>query len=152
MSSVIYLAAGCFWGVQEKLKQIPGVLETEVGYSGGKIQNPTYEEVCRGDTGHAEVCKVTFESSSMDNLLEGFFEIHDPTQLNRQGMDIGDQYRSAIFVTSPEQKQKAQACVEKLNLSHSSEIVTKVEDFSNYTKAEEYHQDYVQKKGWSCAF
>jgi methionine-S-sulfoxide reductase len=152
MSSVIYLGAGCFWGVQEKLKLVPGVLETEVGYSGGKTQDPTYEEVCRGGTGHAEVCKVTFEAQHLDQLLDVFFEIHDPTQLNRQGMDIGDQYRSAIFVTNPEQKKKAKEWIEKLNSRHDNQVVTQLEDFSTYTKAEDYHQDYVQKKDRSCAF
>lgn len=154
MSSVIYLAAGCFWGVQEKLGKVPGVLETEVGYSGGKTDNPTYEEVCRGTTGHAEVCKVTFKPEAIDQLLETFFEIHDPTQLNRQGPDVGDQYRSAIFVTDSNQKHKAQEWIESLNKNQKfqNEVVTQVEDFSTYTRAEDYHQDYVKRKGWSCAF
>lgn len=148
MSSVIYLAAGCFWGVQEKLRQVPGVLETEVGYSGGQTENPTYEEVCRGQTGHAEVCKVVFRPEALDRLLQTFFDIHDPTQLNRQGPDVGDQYRSAIFVTDSTQKEKAQKCVESLG----PDVVTQVEDFTSYTRAEDYHQNYVQRKGWSCAF
>lgn len=147
MSSVIYLAAGCFWGVQEKLRQVPGVLATEVGYAGGKTENPSYEDVCRGDTGHAEVCKVTYNSESLNELLETFFDIHDPTQLNRQGPDVGDQYRSAIFVTDPTQKQKANELIKSLDekKKFQGKIVTQVEDASSYGRAEEFHQDYVRK-------
>lgn len=150
MKSVIYLAAGCFWGVQEKLRQLPGVLETEVGYCGGHTEKTSYEEVCRGNTGHAEVCKVTYDEAYLGPLLKSFFSIHDPTQLNRQGTDVGDQYRSAIFVTENSQKKMALDLIEEM--STGQKIVTKVEECKNYVRAEDYHQDYVQRKGWSCAF
>ena len=144
---IAILALGCFWGPEKKFGKIEGILETEVGYCGGKMPNVTYKEVCSGETGHAEVVKLTFDSKkiSYEKILEYFFEFHDPTTLNRQGPDIGTQYRSEIFYNNDEQKKISNSVIEKLNKKFNSKIVTKISENKNYTRAEEYHQKYLEK-------
>ncbi len=144
---IAILALGCFWGPEKKFGKIEGILETEVGYCGGKMPNVTYKEVCSGETGHAEVVKLTFDSKkiSYEKILEYFFEFHDPTTLNRQGPDIGTQYRSEIFYNNDEQKKISYSVLDKLNKKFNSKIVTKVSENKNYTRAEEYHQEYLGK-------
>ncbi len=144
-------AAGCFWGVQYYFNQVPGVIETTVGYIGGDTENPTYEEVCTQTTGHAEAVKIVFEPSrvSFMVLLKHFFRMHDPTQLNRQGPDVGDQYRSAIFYTTEAQKQAAEAFIANLEQERRFKrpIVTKVEMASKFYPAEDYHQKFTERTG-----
>ena len=144
---IAVLALGCFWGPEKKFGKIEGIVETEVGYCGGKMPNVTYKEVCSGETGHAEVVKLTFDSKkiSYEKILEYFFEFHDPTTLNRQGPDIGTQYRSEIFYNSDEQKKISYSVLDKLNKKFNSKIVTNVSENKNYTRAEEYHQEYLEK-------
>jgi peptide-methionine (S)-S-oxide reductase len=143
--------AGCFWGVEATLAQIPGVVETAVGYEGGKLDNPTYKDVCTDSTGHAEVVELTFDPAkvSYEQLLDAFFSLHDPTQLNRQGPDWGTQYRSAIFYHSPEQEAVAKRVIEKLTTEKkfSKPIVTQVVPAQSFWRAEEYHQKYLEKRG-----
>ena len=143
--------AGCFWGVEYNFRRVPGVVEAFSGYSGGKSANPTYRQVCNGDTFHAEVVEVTFDPQKVSyvKLVEFFFKMHDPTQLNRQGPDYGTQYRSVIFVHSEEQRKVAQEVVKKLILDkkYSQPIVTVIEDSKPFWKAEEYHQKYFEKNG-----
>ena len=144
---IAVLALGCFWGPEKKFGKIEGIVETEVGYCGGKMPNVTYKEVCSGQTDHAEVVKLTFDSKkiSYEKILEHFFEFHDPTTLNRQGLDIGTQYRSEIFYNNDEQKKISNSVIEKLNKKFNSKIVTKISEIKNYTRAEEYHQKYLEK-------
>ena len=144
---IAVLALGCFWGPEKKFGKIEGIVETEVGYCGGKMPNVTYKEVCSGKTDHAEVVKLTFDSKkiSYEKILEQFFEFHDPTTLNRQGPDIGTQYRSEIFYNNDEQKKISNSVIEKLNKKFNSTIVTKISEIKNYTRAEEYHQKYLEK-------
>ena len=144
---IAILALGCFWGPEKKFGKIEGILETEVGYCGGKMANVNYKEVCSGETGHAEVVKLTFDSKkiSYEKILEYFFEFHDPTTLNRQGPDIGTQYRSEIFYINGQQKKISYSVLDKLNKKFNSKIVTKVSENKNYTRAEEYHQKYLEK-------
>ena len=144
---IAVLALGCFWGPEKKFGKIEGIVETEVGYCGGKMPNVTYKEVCSGQTDHAEVVKLTFDSKkiSYEKILEHFFEFHDPTTLNRQGLDIGTQYRSEIFYNNDEQKKISNSVIEKLNKKFNSKIVTKISENKNYTRAEEYHQKYLEK-------
>ena len=141
---------GCFWGVEELFRTTPGVIKTTVGYEGGNVDNPTYEQVCSHTTGHAETVQVEFDPSkiSYDKLLEIFFENHDPTQLNRQGLDVGDNYRSVIFYHSEEQKKQAEAKIKELAESgkFNGEIVTKVVPAKTFWHAEEYHQQYLRKR------
>lgn len=141
--------AGCFWGVEQRFGKIKGVIETEVGYAGGHTDSPTYKEVCTDKTGHAEVVKVTFDPSivSYEELLEIFWNIHNPTTMNRQGWDIGTQYRSVVFYSSEEQRLTAENLKEKLDKSgkYRNPIVTEIVPFTNYYKAEEYHQKYNEK-------
>jgi peptide-methionine (S)-S-oxide reductase len=149
--------AGCFWGVEEAFRQTPGVTSTAVGYAGGTLDNPTYEQVCSGRTGHAEVVQVEFDPAqvSYEQLLQVFWENHNPTQLNRQGPDIGTQYRSAIFYHSPEQKEVAEQSKQQLEASgqFNRPIVTQIEAASTFYRAEEYHQQYLAKRGArSCHF
>ncbi len=144
---IAVLALGCFWGPEKKFGKIEGIIETEVGYCGGKIPNVNYREVCSGETGHAEVVKLTFDSKkiSYEKILEYFFEFHDPTTLDRQGPDIGTQYRSEIFYINDEQKKLSYSVLDKLNKKFNSKIVTKISENKNYTKAEDYHQKYLEK-------
>lgn len=153
---VATFGAGCFWGVEARFRQIDGVLETAVGYLGGDYENPSYEDVCSGRTGHAEVVQMVYDSGKVgyDELLEVFWEMHDPTSLNRQGPDTGTQYRSAIFYHTPEQKAAAEASRDRLDASgrFSRPVVTEITPASTFYRAEEYHQRYLEKKGLSsCA-
>ena len=143
---IAVLALGCFWGPEKKFGKIEGIVETEVGYCGGKMPNVTYKEVCSGQTDHAEVVKLTFDSKkiSYEKILEYFFEFHDPTTLDRQGPDIGTQYRSEIFYINDEQKKISYSILDKLNKKFNSKIVTKNSENKNYTRAEEYHQKYLE--------
>jgi peptide-methionine (S)-S-oxide reductase len=144
-------AAGCFWGVEATFRQLPGVSSTRVGYTGGNFANPTYKDVCTDRTGHAEAVEVQFDPAkiSYDALLDVFWENHDPTQLNRQGPDWGTQYRSAIFFHSPEQQAAAAASKKRLEESrrHSKPIVTQIVPATTFYEAEDYHQQYLQKRG-----
>ncbi|MEE9212081.1 MAG: peptide-methionine (S)-S-oxide reductase MsrA [Phycisphaeraceae bacterium] len=149
-------AAGCFWGVEARFRQVEGVTSTAVGYAGGTLQNPTYEDVCTGRTGHAEVVEVVYDPArvSYDQLLDVFWHCHDPTTLNRQGPDVGTQYRSASFFHNAEQEAAAKASKQKLQRSgrFNSEIVTRITPASPFYRAEEYHQQYLAKRGRSsCA-
>ena len=143
--------AGCFWGVEIAFRQIPGVIDALAGYSGGTVPNPTYEDVCSDRTGHAEVVQVTFDPSrvSYDTLLDVFFTSHDPTQLNRQGPDVGRQYRSAIFHHGDAQKTAAETAKRKWEASGrwKRPIVTEISPAAPFWKAEEYHQRYLEKRG-----
>ena len=143
--------AGCFWGVQTTFDRVPGVVETAVGYEGGKLDNPTYRDVCTGRTGHAEALQIAFDPTrvSYQQLLDVFFSSHDPTQLNRQGPDHGEQYRSVIFYHSAEQQQAAVATVARLNAEHKfpRPIVTQIVPAQTFWVAEEYHQKYLEKRG-----
>jgi peptide-methionine (S)-S-oxide reductase len=145
---VATLAGGCFWCLEAVFEQVRGVDRVESGYAGGKLEQPTYKQVCGGDTGHAEVVQVTFDPSviSYRELLELFFSIHDPTTLNRQGADVGTQYRSAIFYHSPQQKQTAEQVIKELNAAKlwDAPIVTEVVPFEHLYKAEDYHQGYFR--------
>jgi peptide-methionine (S)-S-oxide reductase len=142
-------AAGCFWGVEDAFRHVPGVTATAVGYTGGHTQNPTYERVCEHDTGHAETVLVEFDPKrvSYNRLLDIFFEIHDPTTLNRQGPDYGDQYRSAIFTHSPAQEQAAQAALVRAQKKQSDKIVTAIGPLQAFYRAEDYHQQYAERTG-----
>jgi peptide-methionine (S)-S-oxide reductase len=143
--------AGCFWGVELTFAQMPGVFETAVGYEGGKLDNPSYQDVCTDRTGHAEVVEVKFDPAKItyEHLLDQFFSLHDPTQLNRQGPDWGTQYRSAVFYHSPEQKAAAEAVIARLTAEHrfAKPIVTQVVPAETFWRAEEYHQKYLEKRG-----
>ena len=143
--------AGCFWGVEATFRQISGVVSTAVGYMGGTLANPTYRDVCTDLTGHAEVVEVTYDPSkvSYDALLKVFWENHDPTQLNRQGPDVGTQYRSVIFFHTPEQEAAARASKEALERSglFKRPIVTEITPAGEFWRAEEYHQQYLEKRG-----
>jgi len=143
--------AGCFWGVEAAFRQLDGVLGTRVGYAGGTLEEPTYEEVCSHTTGHAEVVEVTYDDDeiSYDDLLNTFWRKHDPTQLNRQGWDVGDQYRSAIFVHDDEQRQAAERSRDAEQAAYSKPIVTQIEPAPTFWEAEDYHQQYLEKRGRS---
>lgn len=144
-------AAGCFWGVEAAFRQVEGVRSTVVGYSGGTTENPTYEDVCTGATGHAEVVQLEYdpEKVTYDHLLDVFFRVHDPTQLGGQGPDVGSQYRSAIFYHTPEQRAAAERAVRHLrqNGRHHRPVVTEIAPAGPFYRAEEYHQRYVEKRG-----
>ncbi len=144
-------AAGCFWGVEAAFRQVPGVTATRVGYTGGTTTNPTYKQVCTDRTGHAEAVEVSYDPArvSYDDLLRVFWENHDPTQRNRQGPDIGTQYRSAIFYHDPEQEAAARASQERLERSgaHKRPIVTEIVPAGIFYQAEDYHQQYLEKRG-----
>ena len=145
--------AGCFWGVEAAFRQLDGVTKTEVGYEGGSLDNPTYEDVCSHTTGHAEVVEVTYdpEQVSYEQLLDVFWHKHDPTQLNRQGWDIGDQYRSVVFVHDEEQRAAAERSKAELDTSgrYRSAVVTAIEPAQTFYPAEEHHQRYYEKHGRS---
>ncbi len=143
--------AGCFWGVEAAFRQLDGVTKTEVGYEGGTLENPTYEDVCSHTTGHAEVVQVTYdpERISYEQLLEVFWAKHDPTQLNRQGWDIGDQYRSVILFEDDEQREVALRSKAQEQTRHAKPVVTQIESASTFYVAEDYHQQYLEKRGRS---
>ena len=145
---IAILALGCFWGPEEKFSKVQGIINTEVGYCGGNTNPTTYEDVCTGSTNHAEVVKIEFDEKIIkyENLLKKFFEMHDPTTLNRQGPDIGTQYRSEIFFTNINQKEIAEKIKSRLNFKYNGKIITKISGEKNYCKAEEYHQKYIQKR------
>ncbi len=146
MTETAIFGAGCFWGVEAAFRQVDGVVETAVGYSGGQTSEPTYYEVCSGQTGHAEVLRVVFEPErvSYEALLELFWQVHDPTQVNRQGPDIGTQYRSAIFYVSEAQKEAAEASKAAL-VAAGHPIATLIEPAAEFWMAEDYHQQYFEK-------
>ena len=141
--------AGCFWGVEAAFRQVKGVISTAVGYSGGHTPNATYKDVCSGKTGHAEVVQVEYDPAqvSYDDLLKVFWENHDPTTMNRQGPDVGTQYRSAIFFHTPEQEAAARASKEKAQANFKNKIVTEITPASEFWRAEDYHQQYLEKRG-----
>ncbi len=153
-----YLAGGCFWGMEELVRQIPGVLETEVGYTGGQAPGPVYETVKTGRTGHAESLKVVFDPQKLSyrHLLFEFFRMHDPTTRNRQGNDIGTQYRSAIFYVGAEQRRTAEEVIRTVDNSGEwkAKVVTEVAPFKGFFRAEEYHQKYLvkQPQGYTCHY
>ena len=158
-TEVATLAGGCFWGVEEILRAVPGVLDTDVGYTGGWLENPTYHDTHDSKSGHAESVRITFDPSviSYESLLENwFFRLHDPTTLNRQGNDIGTQYRSAIFYHSPEQREVAERVKARVEASGkwSRPITTEIVEAPVWYSAEKYHQDYLQKNpgGYTCHF
>jgi peptide-methionine (S)-S-oxide reductase len=144
-------AAGCFWGVESTFQQMDGVKSTTVGYIGGKVKNPSYELVCTGLTGHAEAVEVEYNPQvvSFETLLDTFFKLHDPTTMNRQGPDVGTQYRSAAYFSNNEEKKIIENKIDALNESgkFSSKVVTEIEAISEFYDAEDYHQDYYKKRG-----
>ena len=144
-------AAGCFWGIEVAYRRLPGVTATRVGYTGGSDPNPSYESVCSGQTGHAESVEVTFDPARIeyDDLLEVFWTVHDPTQIDRQGYDVGTQYRSAIFTHSPEQEAAVRASMARLAAANpnSGEIATEIAPAGLFHMAEDYHQQYMEKHG-----
>jgi len=144
-------AAGCFWGVEASFRALPGVTDAVVGYTGGSLANPTYHDVCTDRTGHAEALEVSFDPAKItyDQLLDHFWQMHDPTTPNRQGPDFGTQYRSAIFFHSPEQERLARASRERWQSRFSQPIVTEIVPGARFYPAEEYHQRYLEKKGLS---
>ena len=150
----MYVAGGCFWGMEELFRSLPGVIDTEVGYMGGQNENPTYEH----HPGHAEALKIVYDPTrtSYDALLDFFFRIHDPTTLNRQGNDVGTSYRSAIFYASDDQKRQAEAAMQRIDEMgiYTGKPVTSLEPFVKFWPAEEYHQDYLQKNtgGYTCHY
>jgi peptide-methionine (S)-S-oxide reductase len=149
MAEIATFGAGCFWGIEAAFQKVPGVIETAVGYSGGETVNPTYKDVCTDETGHAEVVQVTFDPAkvSYQQLLDVFWQIHDPTQVNRQGPDFGSQYRTAIFFHSPEQEAAAKASRDAAQARFPRPIVTEITPASTFWPAEEYHQQYLEKRG-----
>jgi len=156
-TEIATFGAGCFWGVEAAFSKVPGVIEAVSGYSGGRTENPTYKDVCTDETGHAEVVQVTFDPAkvSFERLLEVFWGIHDPTQVNRQGPDFGSQYRTAIFFHTPEQEATAKKVKAELNASGKFKrpIATEITAAGPFYRAEEYHQKYFEKRGaTSCHF
>jgi peptide-methionine (S)-S-oxide reductase len=148
-TETVTFGAGCFWGVEYVFERVPGVVGTEVGYAGGHTENPTYRDVCSHGTGHAEVLRVEFDPSvvSFEQLLEVFWAMHDPTQVNRQGPDVGDQYRSAIFTSSDEQMRAAEASRDAAQARFDRPIATEITPASDFWRAEDYHQQYLVKRG-----
>jgi peptide-methionine (S)-S-oxide reductase len=141
--------AGCFWGVEVAFRNVPGVTDTAAGYMGGTVANPTYEQVCTDRTGHAEVVQVEYDPDevSYEELLDAFWAEHDPTQLNRQGPDFGSQYRSVVFFHSPEQQEQALASKARIQAQNGEPVVTEIVPASDFWRAEEYHQQYLVKRG-----
>jgi peptide-methionine (S)-S-oxide reductase len=156
LAEIATFAAGCFWGVEDAFLSLPGVVATRVGYCGGRSDNPTYRDVCSHDTGHAEAVEVTYDPSqiSYDDLLKVFWECHDPTQINRQGPDFGEQYRSVIFFHTEEQHRSALSSRADLENRHvfRRAIATQIVPAAVFWEAEEYHQKYHQKNGGGCGF
>jgi peptide-methionine (S)-S-oxide reductase len=151
MTEKATFGAGCFWGVEATFRQVPGVVDVAVGYAGGDFPNPTYRDVCSDQTGHAEVVEVEYDPAQVayEKLLDVFWENHDPTTMNRQGPDVGTQYRSVIFYHSPEQERAARASKERLERfgAYHRPIVTQIEPAGEFYRAEEYHQRYLEKRG-----
>jgi peptide-methionine (S)-S-oxide reductase len=158
MNETAILAGGCFWGMEDLIRKLDGVLVTEVGYTGGALKNPGYKDVKTGSTGHAEAIRIEYDPAriSYRALLEFFFQIHDPTQTDGQGNDIGTQYRSAIFPLSDAQRAEAGAIIAEINASGRwpGKVATRIEPFSKWWDAEDYHQDYLEKfpEGYTCHF
>ena len=154
MELSLVLGAGCFWGVEVLFEEMKGVNKVISGYSGGHTNNPTYEQVCTGETGHIEVVKIDYDSSvvTFSELLDKFFFIHDPTSVNRQGPDVGTQYRSVIFYNSNEEKEIAEKKIKEINESgeYDKEVATDLRESVEFYEAEEYHQDFVEKNGKIC--
>jgi len=144
------LAGGCFWGVEELIRKLPGVIETTAGYTGGTLENPTYEQVKKGSTGHAETVEIRFdpEKISYDEILDFFFRLHDPTTKNRQMNDVGTQYRSTIFVHNDQQREAARRAIERNQPRWQKPIVTEIADATTFWPGEDYHQDYLQRLPW----
>jgi peptide-methionine (S)-S-oxide reductase len=151
MERLATFGAGCFWGVEAAFRRLDGVLKTRVGYAGGTVDHPTYKEVCSDKTGHAEVVEVTYDDEQVpyEQLLAVFWAEHDPTQVNRQGPDIGSQYRSAIFVHDAEQRAAAEASREQVQTRLGRPVATSIEDAPPFWEAEDYHQQYLEKRGLS---
>jgi peptide-methionine (S)-S-oxide reductase len=149
LSETATFGAGCFWGVEVAFRNVPGVLDTAVGYEGGTLANPTYEDVCTKTTGHAEVVQVEFDPDevSYNELLDVFWDVHDPTQVNRQGFDIGSNYRSVVFYHSPEQQEQALESKARAQGRFDRPIATEITPASGFWRAEEYHQQYLVKRG-----
>jgi peptide-methionine (S)-S-oxide reductase len=147
-TEVATFGAGCFWKPEAEYRKVDGVVDTAVGYEGGHVADPTYEQVCTGTTGHAEVVRVTFDPNriSYDEILDRFWAMHDPTQVNRQGPDIGDQYRTVIFTHTPEQEAAAQASKERHQADYSEPIATSIEPATGFYMAEDYHQCYLEQR------
>jgi methionine-S-sulfoxide reductase len=156
MTETATLAGGCFWGVEELVRKLPGVVETTVGYAGGTLGEPRYEDVKTGRTGHAESLQIVFDPSKItfDEILDFFFRLHDPTTANRQGNDIGTQYRSAIFYHDDAQRDAAKRAIQRAQPKWPRPIVTEVVPFTNFFEAEDYHQDYLQRypNGYTCHY
>jgi len=156
MTETATLAGGCFWGVEELVRKLPGVADTTVGYAGGTLDKPRYEDVKHGRTGHAESLQIVFDPSkiSYDEILDFFFRLHDPTTANRQGNDIGTQYRSAIFYHDDAQRDAAQRAIQRAQSKWPRLIVTEVVPFTNFYPAEDFHQDYLQRNphGYTCHY
>lgn len=141
--------AGCFWGVEQEFRAIPGVIDAAVGYEGGSTERPTYQDVCSDETGHAEVVELDFDPAkvSYEQLLDAFFSLHNPTQLNRLGPDIGTQYRSVIFVHDDAQREAATRAIQRAQAKFARPIVTRIEPAATFWRAEDYHQQYLSKRG-----
>jgi len=156
MTETATLAGGCFWGVEELVRKLPGVTDTTVGYAGGTLDKPLYEDVKTGRTGHAESLQIVFDPSKItfDEILDFFFRLHDPTTANRQGNDVGTQYRSAIFYHDDSQREAAVRAIQRAQPKWPRPIVTEVVPFTNFYEAEDYHQDYLQRKpnGYTCHY
>ena len=150
MTETATLAGGCFWGVEELIRKLPGVVDTTVGYTGGTLEHPTYEDLKTGRSGHAETVQIEFDPSkiSYDQLLDFFFRLHDPTTKNRQMNDVGTQYRSAIFVHDESQREAAKRAIERAQPRWPRPIVTEIVDATKFWPAEDYHQDYLQRLPW----
>ena len=150
MTETATLAGGCFWGVEELIRKLPGVIDTTVGYTGGTLESPTYEHVKKGGTGHAETVEIQFdpEKISYDDILDFFFRMHDPTTKNRQMNDVGTQYRSTIFVHSEGQREAARRAIERNQPRWPKPIVTDIADATTFWPAEDYHQDYLKRQPW----
>lgn len=155
MSAKATFGAGCFWGVELRFREMPGVTDATVGYMGGHVDDPTYKQVCTDKTGHAEVCEVVFDPEQIgyEDLVHAFFELHDPTQVNRQGPDVGSQYRSVIFVHDDEQRQAAERVRSEVDSSgrFRAPVATSIEPAATFWPAEDYHQQYLARNGGSCA-
>lgn len=152
MTHTATFAAGCFWGVEASFRQVPGVLDVVVGYTGGQTEHPTYEQVCSDRTGHAEAAQISFDPArvSYEQLLDLFWSIHDPTQRNRQGPDVGSQYRSAIFFDSPEQREAARESLARRQADLARPIATAMEPAAAFWPAEPYHQRYLERNNVAC--